>query len=1330
MEVRSILKNIIKITLGIACAACIVNPTIANASEFNIETDYIEDIEDIENEKYSWSGVRSITNLSSNPTMAGIEGRPLQGSSYWTTSNIREWLNSNKTTVGYTNNPPSAEYMGGSAYAYNNEAGFLSNFTTEEQNAIAVTARRIWTWDAVAKEGGSGTTPHGNVYTEGFLASQSSFALSYKSYAYKTEKDKVFLLTPYELYWYVYRRNFSAVRPLTEAAKKKTGVTSSSINWYLTGGTTREGYDRCYVARYADGLVNDVYPSSSYGIVPAINIKPTYKFSDGRLASSLKIGDTVKFGRYLGEDITWQVINISDTGYPMLLSCNALDVKKFDAKGDQSKQFSEHISFGNPDVNLVSDVQYKSTSGSSDTALPVVNILNADELNIRQNEKFKLQIEVTDAGSGIEYIILPDGTKSKLTNFEYEFTENKRYAIDIMDKAGNYLKFLLPISNINASPVVTVSQSTTGWTNSDVKIEVTTSNDVKYEGSPTIRNTGSFASGVFPNYMSYVGKKFRVTGTAVLNSYNNTALEKNASVGIGMSYRTRGKNSYTYTVAGSWQTMYSIPVSDLVKKGEVPFDFIATVPNNYAEQLTVWCSTGPSSVYGECVNVTLKNLKYEAINDDSNFSIDSIELPNGSVVNQSTYTGYITEEGIKNFTYKVLDSRGKVTTKTITTKIDKTKPTVVLTELPTSNSTQRNFSVTIYDNLSSLKTVSIPGKTTETFSNTKEITRTFSITSNGQYKIKATDHAGNEEIIVIDVTQIDKNAPNSGIITTTRDGWGKDNVSFKIRMPHTKTPKILMIDIEGYGYYYPALKSLGYDITVKAGITDINEINKYDVLVVDALYWAVPRPDFIKELFDQGKKIITMGNDTKDLALITKFVHAGATLDTRSTVKKVNEFTYLMGNMPIFKDSSSQHAISVENKVETLIVREDNPSAHSIIKATNGLGGEWIHIQELMAIFGGTEKENEVLMGMIDDLVNYNDDSGISNIQYKIDDGKWIDYRGEDITVSSEGWHTVYAKVIDDSGKESISQKSFGIDRTLPIGKFTGDTDTIDGTVNLTMSELDGTISYVTKVEFSEDNTFKSNVSAVNVKNESTIKTTFTLQNKSSGIENFGKRVIYARITDAAGNQKVYSHEVHNRPGPPEVPTFNIKDNHLFLEKEIVYIKWTYKDKNDLPLIESEIKIFDGSGKMIIHEVLGPDELEISTRLPRGVYTYVVKQTNIYGESIETDVRTFRVNYFSTEGKLSTYDIGTKQKIRKIQIVTNSSIPVGTNIKGKVYYSYGSTGFDKSKFIEFDMVTKASDSNVLALPESTSKLKIEYQLYGATDKYISPELDHITVYAR
>ena len=55
----------------------------------------------------------------------------MYGGSYWTTSNIREWLNSDKTTVGYTNNPPSLEYLGGNAY--DKERGFLNNFSTKEK---------------------------------------------------------------------------------------------------------------------------------------------------------------------------------------------------------------------------------------------------------------------------------------------------------------------------------------------------------------------------------------------------------------------------------------------------------------------------------------------------------------------------------------------------------------------------------------------------------------------------------------------------------------------------------------------------------------------------------------------------------------------------------------------------------------------------------------------------------------------------------------------------------------------------------------------------------------------------------------------------------------------------------------------------------------------------------------------------------------------------------------------------------------------------------------------------------------------------------------------
>lgn len=106
--------------------------------------------------------------LTDNPYLTGSYGRELKGASYWTTSNIREWLNSDKEVVGYTNNPPSSEYMGGNAY--DKEAGFLNSFTEEEKDAIAVTERRVLIQDidAIARLGGSSNLGHLNNYSPVF----------------------------------------------------------------------------------------------------------------------------------------------------------------------------------------------------------------------------------------------------------------------------------------------------------------------------------------------------------------------------------------------------------------------------------------------------------------------------------------------------------------------------------------------------------------------------------------------------------------------------------------------------------------------------------------------------------------------------------------------------------------------------------------------------------------------------------------------------------------------------------------------------------------------------------------------------------------------------------------------------------------------------------------------------------------------------------------------------------------------------------------------------------------------------------------------------------
>lgn len=292
---------------------------------------------------------------SDNPYNTGILGRVQQGSSYWSTSNLREWLNADSSNVSYTNNPPSLEFMGKDAY--DKEAGFLNYFTEAERNAIAVTERRVWVakdLDPEAIEGGTLRSGPFDVFGPGFLTNYEAIALNYKKYTYKKDNDKVFLLTPYETYWYLNRRNFSYERALTDAVKKKFNATATSYDWWMQGSSSYLGLDYSYYARN-DNLVGHRALGSKQGVVPAINIKPNYIFNSGEKASELKIGDDIVFGTYLNEPISWKVVNISDSGFPLLLSNKVLDLKRYDAPGDQAKKYSDFINFKDPDVSLLSD---------------------------------------------------------------------------------------------------------------------------------------------------------------------------------------------------------------------------------------------------------------------------------------------------------------------------------------------------------------------------------------------------------------------------------------------------------------------------------------------------------------------------------------------------------------------------------------------------------------------------------------------------------------------------------------------------------------------------------------------------------------------------------------------------------------------------------------------------------------------------------------------------------------------------------------------------------------------------------------------------------------
>lgn len=1333
-----------RLILSLILASVCVS-TVAYADTSIISSNYQVKQDDNTQRTFSSLDLRlenKIALFADNPTTSGCLGRPQRGSSYWTTSNIREWLNSDKTTVGYTSNPPSSTYMGGDKYAYDKEAGFLTNFTKEEQNAIAITERRVWVqdMDSIARDGGGGTSGHANIYGPGFLSNYSWIAYSYKNYGYKKERDKVFLLSPFEAYWYLNRRDFSYNRPLTQSAKNKNGTTASLANWWLTGGTQWQDWDSGYYAQVSSQLVYYSDVNANLGVVPAIHIKPNFKFADGRLASSLKIGDTVSFGRYLGETINWQVINITDSGYPLLLSSNVLDLKKFDAQGDQSKVYSEHINFGAADVSIFNDVQYKTITGHSDIDLPIVKILNEDQLGVRQNNSFVLNIEVQDSGSGIDYSVLPDGRIVKENNFQITATENKKYVIKVKDKAGNFLNFVIPISNINASPVVDVKQSTTEWTNKDVQINVTTSNNVSQLFNFGLDNVRKeTAGGAFPNYISYVGKEFKVTGKIKLLYVNDIALNSNSSVGIGFHYKTRGKNSYTYTVSGSWNGVYSVALKDLNNSTDktIPFTFNWVVPSNYAESLSMWINMGPSQVYGKCAEVQLIDMKYQLV-DDSDFAITEITLPNGTSYKNNSYIGYISEEGIRNHTYNVVDNRNKTTTKTITTKIDKTLPTISVQKLDTSDSSKQNFSVTYSDSLSALSQITYPGKT-ENLSGITSKTSTFSVTENGRYPITATDRAGNVKTVYIDVKEIDKTAPKAPIVSPSRLGWGKDSVSFTIAMPHRKDVKIAVIEsASGYSNFSDKLKKLGYSVDTLLGETNLTILKTYDVVIADEYAWSISAQSHttLKALYEAGVSVISTGNDNStNLHFVKSAKQLSSFGNSIPAISKITEYSYMGSYLRVGGDSNAFGITSVIPEADVIMRsgREDN--CISIVKLENGVGGEWLHMQSAITYLGSSRHNDEFIMGIIDDLVDYTDDTGISNIEYKINDGNWLPYRGEEITISQEGSYTVYTRATDTSGKTTVSQVNFGIDTSNPSAVISGDKETITGTFTVNLNSIYDRWSGAAEVLISEDSNFSKGVVRSTIEKTSVSKSVpFTLNKITPATSNFGNRKVYIKLIDAVGNFAIYNYTVYYRPAPPNIPTFkNPTNDGLFIESELEIFEWTYSDPNSLPLQKSILYIYNSDKKLLSTFEIDNRETKYHLLLPKGVYYAQVKVFNTFGENSTSPLTMFRVNKFNMDGKFITEDITTTNYINKVMVKTVANIPDKASIVGKIYYMRTPAGqVDTTKFIPFKINGESSilENDVVTLPTTTTFLRVEYTLTRGSSEYLSPEIDQVIVYVR
>lgn len=707
---------------------------------------------------------------ASNPKIGeGALEREMRGSSYWQSSNLREWLNSEAGPgrVQYTNQPPTRDKLG--SYAYDQEPGFLYEFTSAEKNAIAVTEHRVILspYDAnQAKDGGTKQLPANFYYGPSMTFSLPGLSQEYVNYFYQRVNDKVFLLNPYEVQRYIQRRGWSLEKRLTEKAKQKHGISKDTYHWWIQGPTGGNGREYNYHVRDDDTNIDYVYNHQPSGIVPAIQIKPNATV-DGRRASQLRIGDLVTFGRYMGEPILWRVININKQGYPLLLSEYVLDLKPFDAPGDDfSYKYSNYINFPNHDSTIFDHDHYRTVSGSTDREPPVITLVNENEMFKRQNNSFTLVFDVTDNYVGVKHTILPNGTVTTSQRFSYTITENKHYLFRAADRNDNYSYLTLPIGNINPPSHVIVQPSTTDWTNKDVTVDIFASNDIGFTISQADQTGRDIDFQTLPNYTSYAGKRFRISGSVELIEAKTTPTWQDAR--IGFYYQETHKEYGEYTQRHVWDYRYSVRLSRLMQNGRNHFDFIFEVPGTYYSGLR---AIGQINVPFADRNYHIRwhDVTYELI-DDEDFYIKRIILPDGKSIYNNRYTHTLTKSG--TYVYKVEDSRGKITERSVTVKIDKEGPNIDVTY---DNNPARSVKllVSAHDDGIGLKEIILPNGEKVSGSS-----YTYEATSNGTYTFEAIDLLGNKSKKSVTINNIDRTPPELRF-KVNPTGWTRKPVQIK-----------------------------------------------------------------------------------------------------------------------------------------------------------------------------------------------------------------------------------------------------------------------------------------------------------------------------------------------------------------------------------------------------------------------------------------------------------------------------------------------------------------------------------------------------------------------
>ena len=654
----------------------------------------------------------------------------------WETSNLREWLNSNKEKVEYSALAPS----------YKDEKGFLAEFTQSEQDSIAVTKHGIgWQYSL-----------EGNI--------NQTYYWSLRSIAHNdfVQNDKVFILHYTDLANYLEQNKQLPLKKNYSNAIRKITNKEDAYSYLVNSGYYNYGYTGC--SFMYTSAIEQVSGRDKQNIVPALSLKPETILSNGAKAKDLVVGSNVIFGKYNGEPIEWQVIN-KDNGYPLLWSTKILSIKEYDAPGDLNPEKSKYVNFPDADIDLTKGNAICWDNQQLIDSKPKIEIENENDITTpTNNTSLTLKIKAVDSKYPIKKIILPNGKVVEGSSTEWTLTENGEYDIIAINSIGVQTERHIVTKAINTPAKIELTTDKAGdskWTNRPVNISISATNDGAYlrtvKGNDNM-GYGSSNGADYPSWMPLGGKRIRIKGT-FKNRLSDKDVENLDIEGAKIRIRISSKWYNNYQIGWTYPMYIEISLKELKEKGIIDIDKIVTIPDNTFSNLhpSVGFMDGSSAWMHPPYNYGISDFTFEVLDKDD-LKIENIKLPDGNIVNDSKAKYVAFKNGTYNF--EVKDNRGKITTKSIELAIDLDKPNLDVVNLNSNFTKLTTLKISASDSLSGIKSIKLPNGEYRTNSEEgKPLEIEYNIVKNGTYTFETTDFAGNTVSKSITVTNIDDEAP-------------------------------------------------------------------------------------------------------------------------------------------------------------------------------------------------------------------------------------------------------------------------------------------------------------------------------------------------------------------------------------------------------------------------------------------------------------------------------------------------------------------------------------------------------------------------------------------